>query len=321
MICLPLDEMNDATNIAKVAALRANNVPPALLFEMVRSFVTLASTLNLSHAVSDLASTRQTVRRHITLLEETMDMSLFIVEDRRYRLSPMGEQVLPSAKDLLARATLWANGQVLDQGYLQHLHAEVEDWVLYQQQQPLGLIWDDPFVLPRETFRAWTMSGGEIESPSFAHVRPYLIIYRQSDVGWICVEFGQKSVYVNWFGQDYARSSIGRTIAQMPAGEEFSNLVYEAFEEVQAGQTVRLDHVYTRMPRGAAQKLAPVAYQRLMLSGFFPDKSPAVMSLVMPVGELKISGLDPQEISGMDALDAVDIPLSEAHFERLHRSP
>ena len=40
-----------------------------LLFEMIRSFTTLAQTLNLSHAVAELNSTRQTVRRHISQLE------------------------------------------------------------------------------------------------------------------------------------------------------------------------------------------------------------------------------------------------------------
>jgi len=37
----------------------------AILFELLRSFTTLARTLNLSHAVKELRSTRQTVRRHI----------------------------------------------------------------------------------------------------------------------------------------------------------------------------------------------------------------------------------------------------------------
>ena len=319
MICIPMVMMNQATDIRNASVLRANNEPPALLFEMIRSFVTLAATLNLSHAVKDLGSTRQTVRRHISHLEDSMGEPLFLVEDRRYQLSPLGEAVLPSAKDILARGVLWLNGQSRSVGQLQQLHASRDDWDFYQQQQPLGLIWDDSSILLRETFRAWSMAGGEIESPLFAHVRPYLIIYRQSDVGWICVEFGQKSVYVNWFGQDYARSSIGRPISKMPAGEEFSHLIYEAFDEVQAAQMVRLDHVFTRMPRADSEGLAPVAYQRLMLSGFFPDKSSAVMSLVVPVEEVKITGLDLSRVEGLDPVEMIDIPLSEARFERFLR--
>ena len=56
---------------------------PALLFEMIRSFVTLATTLNLSHAVAELGTTRQTLRRHIQQLEEAMNTALFEVDARR----------------------------------------------------------------------------------------------------------------------------------------------------------------------------------------------------------------------------------------------
>lgn len=311
--------MNDATAIQNEVATAITDAPPALLFEMIRSFVTLASTLNLSHAVKELGSTRQTVRRHISQLEASMGAPLFMVEDRRYQLSTMGESVLPSAEDILARGKLWLAGQSRSVGELQRLHAHKDDWDFYQQQQPLGQIWTDQSLLLRETFRAWTMAGGEIESPLFAHVRPYLIIYRQSDVGWICVEFGQKSVYVNWFGQDYARSSIGRPISQMPAGKEFSHLIYEAFDEVQAAQMVRLDHVFTRMPRGESEGLAPVAYQRLIMSGFFPDRSSAVMSLVVPVETVKIKGLDAAKFTSLDPVEPMGFAPEDARFERMCR--
>ena len=83
----------------KTAVFPANtNVTPGLLFEMIRSFVTLAATLNLSHAVKDLGSTRQTVRRHISTLEDAMGVPLFYVDDRRYYLTVAGENALPDAK-------------------------------------------------------------------------------------------------------------------------------------------------------------------------------------------------------------------------------
>ena len=308
--------MNQTMNIEGARPAPVQEAPPALLYEMIRSFVTLASTLNLSHAVKELDSTRQTVRRHISQLEASMGAPLFLVEDRRYQLSPLGEKVLPTAKDILARGKLWLRGQSRMVGHLQRLHASAGDWIFYQQQQPLGNIWSDASVLLRETFRAWTMAGGEIESPDFAHVRPYLIIYRQSDLGWICVEFGQKSAYVNWFGQDYARSSIGRPISQMPAGEEFSNLIYEAFAEVQAAQMARLDHVLTRMPKAQDGGAAPVAYQRLILSGFFPDRSPAVMSLVVPVDEVNIDGIDMSQVRDLDPVVPMGFSVEDARFER-----
>jgi DNA-binding transcriptional LysR family regulator len=56
-----------------------NEITNPLLFEMIRSFSKLAKTLNLSHAVHELSSTRQTVRRHIASLEEIKGENLFEV--------------------------------------------------------------------------------------------------------------------------------------------------------------------------------------------------------------------------------------------------
>jgi len=289
--------------------------PPALLFEMIRSFVTLASTLNLSHAVKDLNSTRQTVRRHIASLEAAMGAPLFAVDDRRYQLTEMGESVLPDAKDILARGITWLRGQTSSKGHLQKLRAHVGDWDFYQEQQPLGNIWKDQSILLRETMRAWAVSSGQIEAETFRHVRPYLIIYRRSEAGWICVEFGEKSAYVNWFGLDFARSSIGRSLGQMPAGEEFSHLIYQAFDEAESKQIARLDHVFTRMPVGSSHENAPVAYQRMILNGFFPDGSPAVMSLVHPVKDLRISGVDVSRVQGLLPMEQPDFSEEMARFE------
>jgi hypothetical protein len=85
-----------------------------LLFEMIRSFTTLARTLNLSHAVEELNSTRQTVRRHIAQLEELRGERLFDVINRRYELTEAGNAALPSALSLLGHGRLWLRGQIKD---------------------------------------------------------------------------------------------------------------------------------------------------------------------------------------------------------------
>lgn len=307
--------MNKSVDLEKTISSANGSVPPALLFEMIRSFVSLAATLNLSHSVKQLGSTRQTVRRHISTLEEAMNSPLFSVNDRQYTLTDAGRNALPGAEDILARGITWLRGQSRSIGSLQHLRADHGDWHFYQEQQPLGRIWSDQSVLLRETFRAWAMSAGEIENPLFEHVRPFLIIYRQADPGWICVEFGQKSVYVNWFGQDFARSSIGRSISQMPAGQEFSHLIYQSFAEVQASQTARLDHVFTHMPQKDGKMSSPVCYQRLIMSGFFPDGSPAVMSLISPVDVVRITGLLPEDLTAVGPVEPLDFGPNDARFE------
>ncbi len=307
--------MNKSVDLEKTISSAHESIPPALLFEMIRSFVSLAATLNLSHSVKQLGSTRQTVRRHISTLEEAMNTPLFSVNDRQYTLTDAGRNALPGAEDILARGITWLRGQSRSIGSLQHLRADHGDWHFYQEQQPLGRIWSDQSVLLRETFRAWAMSAGEIENPLFEHVRPFLIIYRQADPGWICVEFGQKSVYVNWFGQDFARSSIGRSISQMPAGQEFSHLIYQSFAEVQASQTARLDHVFTHMPQKDGKMSSPVCYQRLIMSGFFPDGSPAVMSLISPVDVVRITGLLPEDLTAVGPVEPLDFGPNDARFE------
>ena len=291
-----------------------------LLFEMIRSFTTLARTLNLSHAVSELNSTRQTVRRHIAQLEVMRGQELFFVKDRRYELTKAGEAALPEALDLLMRSKVWARGQTGSHGALQYLKAQEGDWVFYQQQQPMGSIWTDESVLLRETFRAWMMAGAEIESTCLAHVRPFLMVYRHGVAGWICVEFGEKSAYVNWFGLDYARSSIGRPIARLPAGEEFGRMLDQSFHDVQTTQMARLDHVYTRMPARYDESQATMVYQRLMMGGFFPDRSPAVMTLVVPTANVNISDLDDDQRAAITDIDRPKFDLKDAIFEKVAQS-
>lgn len=290
--------------------------PPALLFEMIRSFVTLAATLNLSHAVKELDSTRQTVRRHIATLENNMGAPLFTIDERRYQLSATGERALPGAKDILARGVTWLRGDAKSSGNLQYLRAVVGEWDFYQEQKPIGLIWTQESPILREAFRAWAMSSGHIEDENFAHIRPYLMVYRESGNDWICVEFGNKSAYVDWFGLDYARSSIGRPIAQLPAGEEFGHMLNQAFYDIQTTQLARLDHVYTQMPQRDHDGFTPMAYQRLMMAGFFPDNSPAVMTLVEPSTFVQIDGLPDENLTALADLKIPKFDPACAIFEK-----
>ena len=114
---------------------------PALLYEMMRSFTVLAST-------------RQTVRRHIAQLEELMGVTLFAVDDRRYHLTARGEEALPEALEIMARGKTWALGDLRSVGGLMRLsHEQPNGWTFYQQQQSLTQIWgeDRPFYVKCST--------------------------------------------------------------------------------------------------------------------------------------------------------------------------
>ncbi len=84
---------------------------------MLRAFVCLARTLNLSKACEELLATRQTVRRHITDLEGILGIKLFVVTDRQYRLTPEGCEKVTEAKSLLLQLDTWAGQSTLKKNF------------------------------------------------------------------------------------------------------------------------------------------------------------------------------------------------------------
>lgn len=271
-----------------------------LLHEMIRSFTTLARTLNLSHAVKELGSTRQTVRRHITLLEEAKGEQLFSVEERQYRLTEAGQRALPEALEILARGNSWLNNSLNHVDGLQHLSRKQPDgWSFWQQQRPVSEMWTSDRPLLRECLKAWALSEGQLEHEAMQHIRPYFMVFRDSPSGWICVELGDLSSYVSWFGWTNARSSIGRDVGKLPGGDDFARLVGMPFDEVFRTQNVRLDHVFTQIKRDPEGSPVPISYQRLLLGARFPDGTFALISVVDRTYDLDIYGLADSEIQRM----------------------
>jgi len=289
----------------------------ALLHEMIRSFTTLAATLNLSHAVKELGSTRQTVRRHIAQLEEAKGVKLFNVVDRQYYLTEEGTRALPEAQDILARSQFWLKGAVRDIDGLQRLqHVAPGGWSFFQQRRPISDIWRGNSVLMRETVRGWALCGGEIDAPELEHVRPYLLVYRRLSEDWVCVEFGEQSFFVKWFGLAKARSSIGRPLDTMPGGDDFARLRDKSFTEIETTHSIRLDHIYMKAPREDSNTHETVNYHRLMMAGYFPDGSFALLSLVEPSDEIEIDSIKPEDIATPRPDDILVFDKNLAKFER-----
>ncbi len=291
---------NLSTDDLPTEPVRQQTESHALLHEMIRSFTTLARTLNLSHAVKELGTTRQTLRRHIALLEEMKGVDLFVMKDRQYHLTQEGERALPEALEILARGSSWLMGHVSHYDGLQRVHAILPDnrpfWL---QQQPITDLWDCDRSLLRECFRAWAMAGGELESERMAHVRPYFMVYRNSPSGWICVEIGDLASYVSWYGWATARSSIGRGLYSLPGGDKFAHLMLEPFEQASKNQNSRLDHICTRLNREKDGPDVPLNYRRLLLAGRFPDGSSAMISVLDRCYDIKIEGLSLENILAM----------------------
>jgi biotin operon repressor len=267
---------------------------PALLYEMMRSFSALARTLNLSQAVEELGSTRQTVRRHVSQLEEAMGCKLFVVEQRRYALTTQGEDAVGPAQLLLDQGAVWYQGQFKNVGgMLRFSYDGGEDkWIYHQQQLPLSVAWSGKSKLHRAAIKAWAESEGNLESDVMSQVRPYILAYREIAEGWICVEVGEASFYSNWFGWVKARSSVGRNLNQFPGGKLFASLANAPFTDVKDGHGLRLDQVVSRMPLEDDGPMHNIAFDRLLMGVRMPDGSPAIISVVDRSCEIRITDLD-----------------------------
>lgn len=264
----------------------------ALLHEMIRSFATLARTLNLSHAVKELGSTRQTLRRHIALLEEAKGVSLFEVRDRQYFLTDDGRRALPEAEGILARGNAWLSGQSSVLNGLQYLrHVEPDGWCHFQQQRPISDVFSSSSRMLQDIIRSWAEAGGELEHDAFQEVRPFCTVSRRHEGNWLFTEVGSDSGYVKWFGWKVARSSIGRGLAQMPGGDGFGRMVNHAYDEIESTQSMRLDHVFTLFPKGDEGIMTPICYERLLLGARYPDNSFAMISVARFTYDVDIEGV------------------------------
>lgn len=278
----------------------ARNQNSAILFELLRSFTTLARTLNLSKAVRELGSTRQTVRRHISLLEESKGLPLFVLEDRQYHLTDAGRHSITEAEELLARGEAWLNNQSDHINGLSRLTYEgVEDFSYHMQQHPFGNIWNTGTPLLQQGFQCWADAKGEIEAKAFAPIRPYITVFRLLDDDWICAEVGSQSSYATWYGWQAERSSVGRAIVDMPGGIGFSKLLSKPFMEVCDQGGGRLDHIHTQIIGQHGPELIPITYQRLLLGCRFPDGSFALATLIDRTHNIDIAGLSEEQAESM----------------------
>jgi biotin operon repressor len=267
---------------------------------MIRSFTTLARTLNLSHAVKELGSTRQTVRRHIAQLEESKGTALFTVEDRQYKLTDAGARTLPEAEEILARGNAWLAGQSYVINGLQYLrHQEQDGWCHFQHQKPIGRVFSSSGAMLKDVIKAWAISGGDLEHEALRHVRSLCTVFRRIDGNWLFTEVGEESSFVSWFGWTVARSSIGRVLNQMPGYDGFGRLVDGAYEEVEKNQSVRLDHIFTHLPKGDEGTMVPICFERLLLGARFPDESFAMISAVRRTYDVEIDGVTDEMLRQM----------------------
>jgi hypothetical protein len=265
----------------------------AILFEMLRSFTTLAQTLNLSKAVRVLGSTRQTLRRHIDILEEYRGEKLFEVQDRQYSLTEAGSRSLEEAITLLARGEAWLSGSTTSvDGLAQVRFDDNQGNSTCSQQHPVTRIWQDGPPLLQVGLQAWAESNARLGHTSMERLTPYLNVFRKHENSWLCVHVGEESSIARWLGPVWAKSAIGCVFADDPVSSGADVLTIEIYDKVANEGSLRLDHLFVRMPRVAGGEPLPARYQRFLFGCYFPDGSPAVANLIAITDQVDIPGQD-----------------------------
>jgi len=269
---------------------------PPVLFEMMRSFTTLARTLNLSKTVSLLGVTRQTVRRHVSTLEGMKGQKFFEVRDRQYRLTEHGRDAAEQAEEILDQTTSWLTGRYTHgrgtAGLDRASYHDEQGHDFQAQQHPLARIWHDGPPMLQKGFLAWANARFQIEAPEMEILKPFLLLYRQHREGWLCVGIGEKSSYATWFDWAWGKSAIGHFSHEDPAGSEFNDFISKAHSRIFTEGGVRLDHVWAQIPRQRGGPPVPVSFQRLLMGCVFPNGDPALAVLVARTNRIEIEGLE-----------------------------
>ena len=262
---------------------------------MLRAFVVLSQHLNLSKACDELATTRQTVRRHITDLEGIFGEKLFEVTDRQYHLTAHGVGVLDEAKSLLLRIDSWSGQSSLKKNSSQGLeklqYTDADGNVFHSQQHPVSQVALKGLPIMKKAFVGWGNAETQIEHPAMDEIRPYTVLYRKGPAGWVFVHVGEESAYARWFGWAWSRSAIGKLINDDNVGDEYNEFIAGAYSRIYDEGGVRLDHVLAHLPKAGG---APEAgtFQRLLLGGVFPDGTPGLILLAAITEQIEIDALE-----------------------------
>ncbi|MBT3557051.1 MAG: LysR family transcriptional regulator [Rhodospirillales bacterium] len=265
----------------------------AILFEMLRSFTTLAHTLNLSKAVRVLGSTRQTVRRHIDILEDIRGEKLFKLQDRQYNLTEAGSQSLHEAEILLSRGEAWLTGRTKTVGGLALVRYDDEQkFSTYLQQHPVTRIWDDGPPLLQAGAQSWVDAKARLDHPAMERITPYINVFRKHEENWLCVHVGEKSSIARLLGPTWAKSAIGVVMTDDPIKSDADSFSVEIYNRVALEGGLRLDHIFVGMAREEGQAPQPIRYQRLLFGCYFPDGSPALANLTALTNKIDIAKLD-----------------------------
>lgn len=265
---------------------------------MLRAFVCLSKTLSLTRACQELGATRQTVRRHINDLEALTGRKFFKLVDRRYQMTQDGLEALESAQDLLLQFDNWSGRSNLKTkvsgGLETKEYTDKEGRLFLSQQHPVSSIAINGLPILRQSLQAWGAAATEIDHEAMDVIRPFSVVYRQSNSGWVFVEIGNKTAYTKWFGRTWSRSAIGKLLHEDEVGDEYNQFISGAYSKISEAGGVRLDHIFAYLPKNDELnqgKLVPVTFQRLLMGCAFPDGAPALSMVAVLTNDVQIDAL------------------------------
>ncbi|MEM7290246.1 MAG: LysR family transcriptional regulator [Pseudomonadota bacterium] len=272
------------------SALSGHNPLPSTLYEMLKSFSTVASTLNVTHAANQLPVTRQTIIRHIMELEELLDCKLFELVDRQYALTKAGSDfVIPVNLLLNQTHFLFRESSKIVNG-LSAIKAKIDgDYWYHAQRHPVVDIWTKAPPLIQHGMQAWVTAKSWLYSDAMDVIRPYLMVYRRYRDDWICVEIGEKSSYASWLGPDWAKSAIGLNFEDDPIKSDADKFMLVAHENVARTGSAWYEHISTKFARVEGGELIPINYQKLITPIRFPNGQPGITVLVARTNNVEIS--------------------------------
>lgn len=261
---------------------------------MLRAFVCMSRTLNLTKTCQELGATRQTVRRHISDLERIKGEQLFKVEERQYHLTPYGQASLDGAKSILMHLDAWSGQSSLQRNFSEGLesskYTDHDGREFLSQQHPVSKIALDGLPLLKKALLAWGTAETQIEHKAMEVIRPYSVLYRKGPLGWVFVDIGTESAYAKWFGWAWSKSAIGKLMSEDNVGDEFNEFIAGAYSRIYEEGGVRLDHLYAYLPKDGGDPL-PVTFQRLLMGCVFPDGTPGLSVVTAITQKVEIDNL------------------------------
>ncbi|MGI9352061.1 MAG: helix-turn-helix domain-containing protein [Rhizobiaceae bacterium] len=265
---------------------------PSKFFEMIRSYVAFADTLNLVEASKQLNLTRQTIHRHIKDLQELKGEIFFDRVGNKFVLTSEGKKAWTEAKSLLVHSSQWLQGGYsVDTEFSKKIFAD-DDEYLFIQEHPLIDVWHISPPLIQEGLKCWVEANGQLEHRLMKKIRPYLILFREHQNRWLCIEVGDKSSIASWLGWKWAKSAIGTFLDTSEIVSKNGRQMTDGYQNAAASGGVCYEHICARLPRHSSDKLHPVNYQRLTFSFLLPNYEKVLASLVVRTNNIAIDGVD-----------------------------